>query len=245
MGKSTVFANGQGISNTYSEAVTVSAHDVCLTPVGPSLVPVPYTNVSRSASLVEGTKSVIVNGGMAAVDGCSYGVSTGDEAGIGKGVSSGTVAGRARFIDCSFDVTMEGRGVCRNLDAMTQNNGNALGVNQDSSDIPEDLPMPERVERSTFRVKVVEHLCWDAYDSASRTFRLGHKDNKPVAARKFRIEMPGGDIVEKTTDKDGVIELTDQEARGLFGIRFEPDGASLNSSYSLYYRRITPFETVE
>ena len=242
MGKSTVFANRQGISSTNSDAVTVSGPDVCLTPAGPSLVPVPYTNVARSASLVDGTKTVTVDGGMAAIDGCSYSRSTGDEAGIGKGVGSATVAGRAEFINCSFDVSMEGRGVCRNQDPMTHNNRNALGMNRDTCGI---LGGNETkiVERRTFRLKVVEHLSWDAYDKEPGTFRLGHRDNKPIANRTFTIEMPDGSVIKKTTDSDGMIEVTCEQTCGGLGVRFEPENAELNNSYYLYYNRIVPFKT--
>jgi hypothetical protein len=95
MGKSTVFANSQGIATTDSGDVVISGPDVCLTPMGPALVPVPYTN-------------------------------TGDLPGIGTGVSSGTVGSTAEFINSSFDVKIEGKGVCRNSDPMTQNNKNAI-----------------------------------------------------------------------------------------------------------------------
>jgi hypothetical protein len=125
LGKSTVFANSQGIANTGSGDVVISGPDVCLTPMGSSLVPVPYTNIARSASLKGGTKSVKVNGCMGAIDGCCYIMSTGDLPGIGAGVVSGTVGGKAEFINCSFDVKIEGKGVCRNSDPMTQNSRNA------------------------------------------------------------------------------------------------------------------------
>lgn len=126
MGKSTVFANNQGISSTDSGAIVISGPDVCLTPMGSSLVPVPYTNVARSVTLADGTKTVKVDGSMAAVDGCCYRTSTGDQPGTGTGVASGTVGGKAEFINYSFDVKIEGKGACRNSDPMTQNNKNTI-----------------------------------------------------------------------------------------------------------------------
>lgn len=83
-------------------------------------------NVARSATLAGGTKSVKINGCMGAIDGCCYLVSTGYLPGIGRGVVSGTVGGKAEFINCSFDVKIEGKGVCRNSDPMTQNCKNAI-----------------------------------------------------------------------------------------------------------------------
>lgn len=126
MGKSTVFSNNQGIANSGSGDVVISGPDVCLTPMGSSMVPVPYTNVATSATLAGGTKSVKINGCMGAIDGCCYAMSTGDLPGIGRGVVSGTVGGKAEFINCSFDVKIEGKGVCRNSDPMTQNCKNAI-----------------------------------------------------------------------------------------------------------------------
>ncbi len=126
MGNSTVFANGQGITNKGSGAVVVSGPDVCLTQIGPAVVPIPYTNTAKSATLAEGTKSVKINGNMGAIDGCCYKTSTGDEPGSQKGVGSGTVGDKAEFINSSFDIKIEGKGACRNSDPMTQNNKNAM-----------------------------------------------------------------------------------------------------------------------
>ncbi|CAG1016808.1 DUF4150 domain-containing protein [Geobacter sp.] len=126
MGKSSVFANGQGITNKGSGAVVVSGPDVCLTPMGSSVVPIPYTNVAGSASLADGTKTVKIDGTMGAIDGCCYKTSTGDEPGSKKGVRSGTIKDKAEFINYSFDVKIEGKGACRNSDPMTQNNKNAM-----------------------------------------------------------------------------------------------------------------------
>ncbi len=126
MGKSTVFANGQGITNKGSGAVVVSGPDVCLTPMGPSVVPIPYTNVARSTSLADGTKTVKIYGTMGANAGCCYKTSTGDEPGVRKGVGSATIKDKAEFINFSFDVKIEGKGACRNSDPMTQNNKNAM-----------------------------------------------------------------------------------------------------------------------
>ncbi|HBG06228.1 MAG TPA: hypothetical protein DDY22_11855 [Geobacter sp.] len=245
MGNSSVFVNGQGMSSTNSGAVTVSGPDVCLTPMGNALVPVPYINTAKSATLADGTKTVKIDGSMGTIDGCNYSTSTGDQPGSGKGVASGTVGDKAEFINSSFDVKIEGKGACRNSDPMTHNNKNALGVNQDSaasppaSDIEAELP-----DKSTFRFRVVEHLSWDAYDDKKRRFNLGHKDNKPIAGRKYKIRMPNGSEIEKTTDDDGVIELTDQDPCSKYEVIFEPANARLNNSYYLYYNGCPPLNKV-
>ncbi len=236
MGKSTVFANSQGISNTDSGAVAVSGPDVCLTPLGSTVVPVPYTNVAGSATLTNGTKLVKIGGGMGAIAGCCYRTSTGDLPGAAKGVASGTVGDKAEFINYSHDVKIEGKGACRNSDPMTQNSGNAIGVNHDSSSPPAARPLDAaQPEPTTFRFRVVEHLSWDNYDGEGKRFVYGHKKNKALAGMKFKIRMPDGSIVEKTTDEDGVIELTDQDPCSTYEIIFEPEEARMNNLHHLFY----------
>lgn len=124
---STVFANKMGISHKASGAVSTVGPDVCMTPKGKSSVPVPYTNTAKSADLEGGSTTVFIEGQPAAVKGCCYSVSTGDEPGSDGGVSSGTTSEKAEFISYSFDVKIEGKNACRNSDIMTHNNKNAMG----------------------------------------------------------------------------------------------------------------------
>ena len=243
MGNSTVFVNSQGMSSANSGAVAVSGQDVCYTPMGPAQVPVPYVNTARSAAIADGTKTVTIDGGMGAIDGCCYGRSVGDEAGSSKGIRSGTVGDKAEFANCSFDVKVEGRGACRNSDPMTHNNKNALGVNHDSSASPPHLDLEaEAPEKTVFRFRVVEHFSWDAYDKEAKYFWLGHRGNKPIVGRKFKLRMPNGSEKEMITDKDGVIELTEQDLCSKYEVIHEPEKAQLNDSYYLYYNGCVPLE---
>lgn len=243
MSKSTVFANSQGISSTDSGAVAVSGPDVCLTPMGSTVVPIPYTNVAGSATLTNGTKSVKIGGGMGAIAGCCYRTSTGDLPGAARGVASVTVGDKAEFINYSHDVKIEGKGACRNSDPMTQNSGNAIGVNHDSSSPPAAKPLDAaQPEPTTFRFRVVEHLSWDNYDEEGKRFVYGHKKNKALAGMTFKIRMPDGGIIEKTTDEDGVIELTDQDPCGTYEIIFEPEEARMNDLHHLFYNACRPLK---
>ncbi len=243
MGKSTVFANSQGVSNTSSEAVVVSGPDVCLTPMGSSLVPVPYTNVAKSSSLSGGTKTVKVNGCMGAIDGCCYSTSTGDLPGIGTGVASGTVGSKAEFINYSFDVKIEGKGVCRNSDPMTQNNKNAHGVNQDAVCSPIAKPLDgEQPPLTTFHFKVVEYLSWDVYDEKKKCFFPGEAINKPIATRDLTIKEMSGSESDITTDENGEFELKNQETTAKFEITMVPESAELNNKYHLYYNKCAPVQ---
>lgn len=125
---SNVFANGRGIAHKGSGDSSTVGPDVCKTPAPPGApVPVPYVNTAKSADLIDASKTVFINGQPAAVKGCSYAVSTGDEPGSAGGVASGTTKGKAQFVSFSFDVKIEGKNVCRHGDLMTHNDKNTMG----------------------------------------------------------------------------------------------------------------------
>jgi uncharacterized protein (DUF2345 family) len=97
---------------------------------------------------------------------------------------------------------------------------------------------------ATFRFRVVEHLCWDAYDEKTGWFLGGHENNKPIARKQFQIEMPGGSLVDQTTDAAGVIEHASHEnPTGAHDIIFKPESPKLNNSYCLVFNKSLPLES--
>lgn len=239
---SNVYANKQGVSHKGSGAEANStAPDVCKTPMGPAMVPIPYSNNAKSATLDKGSKTVKIGGNSVAIDGCYYSTSTGDQPGSGKGVISGTVGDKAEFANFSSDVMIEGKGVCRNTDLTTHNNKNTIGRNHDSSaDPPQNKILPP--PKDTVRIKVVEHLSWDNYDEKAGKFYFGHEDNKPLADREFTIRLPKGGETKATTNKEGIIDLPDQDRHGEFAFIFETKDAMINSKYCLFAKSITPLK---
>ena len=119
---SQVNVNALTVVHAGSEGIAPAFPDVCLTPspAGPP-VPVPYPNLAKSADTAQGTKSVIVEGNPVMVQDAVFATSTGDEAGSAGGVASATTKGKARFVNYSFDVKLEGRCVARLGDPMTHN----------------------------------------------------------------------------------------------------------------------------
>lgn len=119
-----------GVSNTLvhkgsSGVSAATLPDVCKTPPGP--VPIPYPNVSYSATLAKGTTTVHADGGMMiAIKGSEFSTSIGDEPGVAGGVKSGTVMKESTWITYSFDVKIEGEGACRLTDKKFQNHGNTV-----------------------------------------------------------------------------------------------------------------------
>ena len=123
----TTFANGRGIAHQGSGGKSIVFPDVCLTPVGNAVVPIPYPNLGKSADTSKGPKTVKTDGKMPMVKQALYSKSTGDEAGSKKGVASGTIKDVCEFMMYSFDIKIEGRNVCRLGDPLWHNKKNIMG----------------------------------------------------------------------------------------------------------------------
>ncbi|WP_075188050.1 DUF4150 domain-containing protein [Teredinibacter haidensis] len=123
----TTFVNSRGIAHKGSGGQSIVFPDVCKTPVGPSVVPIPYPNIGMSSDTDKGPKSVKVDKKMPMVKGAIYSKSTGDEAGVQKGVVSGKTKGECEFMMYSFDVKFEGKNVCRMGDPLFHNKKNIMG----------------------------------------------------------------------------------------------------------------------
>jgi len=115
-----------------------------------------------------------------------------------------------------------------------------MGVNNDSNATSAKKTNTVPLEENTFRVTVLEHISWDAYDEKKQCFYPGKEDNKPISGRKFLIKMPDGSKRTETTNSDGVIELKDQKPTDKYEVTFEPESAKLNNKYHLFYNRSTP-----
>lgn len=139
----TINANGLSIVHKGSGGeANATLPDVCLTTVGPAVVPIPYGNNAKSADLVDGTTTVSADGGNSiALKGSKFSKSTGDAGGDKKGVASGTIESEAEFISASPTVKIEGKGVARLSDQMTMNKANTMclgGVQNPSVSVTPD-----------------------------------------------------------------------------------------------------------
>jgi hypothetical protein len=104
--------------------------DVCKTPVGPALVPLPFPNVGMCPAGVESTTKVLVANMPALTQGSQIPMSQGDEPGVGGGVISGVNMGQVAFKVGSSKVTFQGQKAVI-LTAITGQNGsnaNAVGA---------------------------------------------------------------------------------------------------------------------
>lgn len=123
----TTFANSRGIAHKGSGGMSIVFPDVCKTPIGPSVVPIPYPNIGKSSDTSKGPKSVKTDGKMPMVKGAQYSTSTGDEPGSLKGIVSSTTKGVCEYMMYSFDVKFEGKNVCRMGDPLFHNKKNIMG----------------------------------------------------------------------------------------------------------------------
>ena len=106
-----------------------TAPSINKTPVGPSMVPIPYPTVQRLTNSIGTARTVKFNGcGAYVLDSSTQPNCTGDERGTGKGVRSGTVSGEIKPVVGSSSVWIEGKKVVREGDACTMNGGNNPGV---------------------------------------------------------------------------------------------------------------------
>ncbi|HKN02851.1 MAG TPA: PAAR-like domain-containing protein [Buttiauxella sp.] len=103
--------------------------DVCKTPMGPAIPPVPYPVTANMAEAVNVVPNVRANGGTLLVLNQSFMPQTkGDEAGIAKGVSSGTVGDICEPLAHSQTVRVGGEPVLRHNDMFWMNARNTTGI---------------------------------------------------------------------------------------------------------------------
>lgn len=120
---SNVLINGRSAVHAGSGGVLTTV-DVCLTKVGKSVKPIPYTNVARSADAANTAATVFINGNPVCHKESNFATSTGDEPGNRKRVVSGTIKGKAQFVTASPNVFIEGVPAVRAFDLMVSNNQN-------------------------------------------------------------------------------------------------------------------------
>ena len=121
----TVGVNNLSVVHQGSGGVTIAFPDVCKTPSPAGPIPIPYPNIAQSTDTAQGSKKVKCDGNPVCLENSNFSMSTGDEAGnAGGGVVSNKIKGKAEFVNFSFDVKFEGKGVARALDLMLHNDKN-------------------------------------------------------------------------------------------------------------------------
>ncbi len=120
----TVGVNMLSVVHADSGGITTAFPDVCKTPSPAGPIPIPYPNIAKSSDTADGASTVKCDGNPVCVKDSNFSTSTGDEAGSVGGVASGLTKGKAEFVNYSFDVKFEGKGVARAMDLMLHNSKN-------------------------------------------------------------------------------------------------------------------------
>jgi len=120
----TVGANKLSVVHKGSNGITTAFPDVCKTPSPAGPIPIPYPNIAQSSDASKTAKKVKCDGNAVCVSDSNFMMSSGDEAGAAMGVASNKIKGKAEFVNYSFDVKVEGKGVPRAFDLMLHNDKN-------------------------------------------------------------------------------------------------------------------------
>jgi uncharacterized Zn-binding protein involved in type VI secretion len=140
MSKGNVTINGRTAVHAGSKG-TLTTIDVCLTQIGPAVVPIPYINIAKSKDAAKTASTVFINGNPACHKDSIFSKSTGDQPGKKKGIKSGTIKGKAEFVTASPNVFIEGVPAVRQGDMMTSNNGNTapMPLSQPGAPVAKEL----------------------------------------------------------------------------------------------------------
>ncbi len=116
-------------ANCQMGGVSIATPDVCTTPVGPSVVPIPYPNIAQNAMADPSTavQKVLINGAPAHTLQTIVPTSSGDEAGVIGGVMSGMIMGQCRHLMGASNVLIGGMPATRMTDTTGQN-GSSFNV---------------------------------------------------------------------------------------------------------------------
>ena len=145
----------EGLQETHEARVVSLSPDVCLTPRGSALVPVPYPIVDYADHFEAYAHTVRFTGQKAMVLRSRTTHVHGDEAGTGGGVKSGTHGDVTEPIGHAPQVRAEGSSVIRHLDRFWMNRRNTVGEavyvkDQRARAAPaDDDPLPGSLRRSS------------------------------------------------------------------------------------------------
>lgn len=117
----------EGSRDTGEGLIVSCTPDICRTPVGSSLVPVPYTITAVQEDDANTAATVRMTGLRAHNTGSMTTCCTGDEPGTGTGVKSGTVGSICEPKGHSGSVRIEGKWAVRHGDEWWMNKRNTVG----------------------------------------------------------------------------------------------------------------------
>lgn len=113
---------------TVTDGICFAFPDVLLTPAPPSAdIPIPYPNIAQLSDATGTSPDVFVGGQSVVLEDSEIPSSSGGEAGVNGGVTNGAHLSKCTFTSFSSTVKANGKGLVRQLDTTSQNDGNATG----------------------------------------------------------------------------------------------------------------------
>jgi len=237
MSKHNVFTNNRSnIHKGSGDKAIASAPDVCKTPVGSAVVPIPYPNISQSSTLKKGSKSVKINGQSAVLKGSTFASSSGDQAGSLGGIVSGVTGKETEFTSYSFDVKIEGKNVVRHADMTTHNKKNTIGVVFGSSTTPVTIKIEkEKCPKCGAIWKKTEPTLAQVRD-AVKEVSLSHKSDIKEFSEDASFGYLGSIATGKVGNPKKLHKGMEPDIRGECGTFYDIDGFII-SQRSKYIRK--------
>lgn len=115
-------------ANCQLSGIDFAFPDVCLTPVGPVVVPIPYPDVGAGPMGVPPAPGVFFMAAPAHNLGTVVPLTNGDNSGVATGVASGVVMGPDRHTTAAFTVLLKGMPATRLTSMTLQNGTNTIGA---------------------------------------------------------------------------------------------------------------------
>lgn len=175
----------EGARKTSKALVVSILPDVCLTPIGNKMVPVPYQIVANLQDATSVSKNVRFGGSpVFLLDQSVITKTTGAEGGTGGGVKSGVTCSTVEAIEGSKNVRVNGKRVVRHGDLCKMNNGNTLG---------------RVVFYADGESEIAAHNL--QYDEMFRF--IDEETGESIADHEYKLKTESGEFYEGRTDADG------------------------------------------
>ena len=195
----TTYANMCNFSHKGSGDKSIcTVPDVCKTPVGPAVVPLPYPAISQVGDLDAGSSTVKIEGKPTSLKGSNHKSCTGGQPGVQKGLISSTGGKTTEFITFSFDVKCDGEGVARGFDMTTMNDKNTMGTVLGSMTGPAMINDEEPEE-------------WEPEETPPWIkIQANYNDlwNTPFPAENVNVKVNGTVVAEKVSLNEGLGQNT-------------------------------------
>ena len=115
-------------ANSQMMGMDLAFPDVCLTPAGPVVVPIPYPNIAMGPTAIPSQFTVLLEAMPAHNMATITPLTNGDNAGVAMGVASGLVMGPSHHLTAAFTVLFDGVPATRLTSMSLQNLTNAPGA---------------------------------------------------------------------------------------------------------------------